>query len=121
MKTPHRAFVSSAAFRISILPGFESGDNCDHVCAKCVYPSKRDALTALNAALKRRRHRPECLRAYPCAACNGWHLTHTFKQAAYRKTLLMRSGRRREAEARGAFPRTVNWPINVEILDLFDF
>jgi hypothetical protein len=45
-------------------------------CKKRTYMSKRDALTARNAALQRRHHRPDFLRAYPCAECCGWHLTH---------------------------------------------
>lgn len=45
-------------------------------CKKHTYLSKRDALTARNAALHRRHHRPDFLRAYPCAECCGWHLTH---------------------------------------------
>lgn len=45
-------------------------------CQKKVYPSKRDALTARNAAFQRRHHRPDYLRAYPCSVCQGWHLTH---------------------------------------------
>lgn len=45
-------------------------------CGKHRYPSKKDALTAKNAALKRRHNRPKQLRAYPCPQCRGWHLTH---------------------------------------------
>lgn len=39
------------------------------------YPSKKDANSAVNRAMNRRRHRPEQLRAYPCPYCAGWHLT----------------------------------------------
>jgi hypothetical protein len=46
------------------------------VCRKYVYPTKRDAQTARNAAFRRRRHRPDFLRIYACPECNGWHLTH---------------------------------------------
>ena len=45
-------------------------------CGKHTYRTKRDALTARNAAFQRRRHRPEYLRAYACEHCCGWHLTH---------------------------------------------
>jgi hypothetical protein len=47
--------------------------------SKYRYPSKRDAMTALNKFSRGRgrgRHgRPEHLRAYPCPICRGWHLT----------------------------------------------
>ena len=47
-------------------------------CGKRTY-SKRDALRVRNLRLRRgpRRHRPAFLRIYFCAACQGWHLTHT--------------------------------------------
>ena len=44
--------------------------------SKVRYPSKKDAVTARNAALRRRRKRPAQLREYPCPICHGWHLTH---------------------------------------------
>jgi len=37
--------------------------------------AKKDAMTALNAAMRRHSNRPEKLRAYPCPNCRGWHLT----------------------------------------------
>ncbi|HEY8898913.1 MAG TPA: hypothetical protein VIM61_00660 [Chthoniobacterales bacterium] len=40
------------------------------------YPTKKAARTAINAALRRRRKRPEHLREYQCPVCNGYHLTH---------------------------------------------
>lgn len=55
---------------------FPTGRPSRRMCAKHTYPTKRDALTARNAAFYRRRNRPEFLRAYPCAECRGWHLIH---------------------------------------------
>jgi hypothetical protein len=40
------------------------------------YPTKKAARTAINAAMRRRRKRPEHLREYQCPVCNGYHLTH---------------------------------------------
>ena len=45
-------------------------------CRKHTYWTKRDSLTARNAAFNRRHKRPEFLRAYACHHCQGWHLTH---------------------------------------------
>jgi ribosomal protein L32 len=50
-----------------------------HICAKTTYPTKRDALTALNFRMRRNPYhhkRPAFLRVYSCPACGGWHLTH---------------------------------------------
>jgi hypothetical protein len=44
--------------------------------SKIRYPDKKAARTAINCALRRRRKRPETLRAYACPFCEGWHLTH---------------------------------------------
>jgi hypothetical protein len=47
-----------------------------NLCDKHRYPSKRDAITAINNRIRgHQRKRPEYLRAYPCPACRGWHLT----------------------------------------------
>lgn len=43
------------------------------------YPTKKDAATAINSAMRRRRKRPAALRSYPCPICKGWHLTHKEK------------------------------------------
>jgi hypothetical protein len=45
-------------------------------CGKNGYPDKRAAITAMNAALSRRRNRPDYLRPYFCDRCRKWHLTH---------------------------------------------
>lgn len=45
-------------------------------CEKTPYPKKKDAVTALNAAMNRRTKRPKMLRPYYCERCNAWHLTH---------------------------------------------
>lgn len=45
------------------------------LCTKRCYDSKRDAHTAMNAALKRRRNNPGNLRCYFCHQCQAWHLT----------------------------------------------
>lgn len=48
-------------------------------CWKNRYPTKRDAVTAMNLRMngrkKNRRNRPEHLRVYRCQKCRGWHLT----------------------------------------------
>ncbi len=45
-------------------------------CHKNRYDDKKAALSARNAIFRgHRRNRPKKLRAYPCPACNGWHLT----------------------------------------------
>lgn len=44
-------------------------------CEKTAY-SKKDAQTAINAAMNRRTKRPKQLRSYHCPRCNAWHLTH---------------------------------------------
>lgn len=45
------------------------------VCeSKQRYECKKSALTAINQAMRRRRNRPDALKAYPCALCRGWHL-----------------------------------------------
>lgn len=46
-------------------------------CKKQRYDDKKSALTALNAALRRRHNRPEGLRAYACPSCGFWHLTRS--------------------------------------------
>lgn len=43
-------------------------------CQKTGYPTKRDAITALNRAQKRRLGKG-ALRAYACPDCRRWHLT----------------------------------------------
>lgn len=46
-------------------------------CAKHRYPSKKDALTAINQRTRgHQRNRPRYLRAFYCPRCHGWHLTH---------------------------------------------
>lgn len=48
-------------------------------CTKRAYASKKDALTVRNQVIhgKRRKHRPDALKAYACPICpNGtWHLS----------------------------------------------
>ncbi len=44
-------------------------------CNKTTYPDKQAAQTVINRSLRRRRNNPGSLRAYPCNACQGWHLT----------------------------------------------
>ncbi len=46
------------------------------ICEKMSYPKKKDAVTAINAAMHRRTKRPKMLRSYYCKNCNAWHLTH---------------------------------------------
>ncbi len=47
------------------------------------YTDKRTAHGVINSLLSRRRHRrgrhQGHLRAYPCPACGGWHLTSEVK------------------------------------------
>ena len=60
-------------------PLFTSARATTRTCGKYTY-SKRDALTARNARLRRNpssNKRPAFLRVYACATCCGWHLTHT--------------------------------------------
>lgn len=48
-------------------------------CGKRRYPDKKAAISAINAAWKRRGRgrRPKTeLRAYHCHECGGWHITH---------------------------------------------
>ena len=44
-------------------------------CNKASYPDKKAALGAKNRALRRRKNRPDHLRAYFCEECRAWHLT----------------------------------------------
>jgi hypothetical protein len=45
-----------------------------HGCGKPPY-TKKEAATARNVALRRRRNNPGYLRSYYCSRCNAWHLT----------------------------------------------
>lgn len=47
------------------------------LCPKHRYPSKKDALTAINHRTRgHQRRAPEYLRPYACHRCGGWHLSH---------------------------------------------
>lgn len=61
---------------VTFMPWPDWLDGVKRAClSKQRYRSKREALGAVSAALSRRKNRPRSLRAYPCTACNGWHLT----------------------------------------------
>jgi uncharacterized protein YlaI len=44
-------------------------------CGKTSYLRKSEAMAARKRALRRRKNRPDYLRAYYCDDCQAWHLT----------------------------------------------
>lgn len=56
----------------------------DGDCTKNKYQCKKDAVTAINwrtkGRHKKRKGRPEKLRAYSCPRCGFWHITHQVRE-----------------------------------------